>query len=126
MFNNLILQELTGEDNLKDAVAAMVNCDGIAGSLSKLGIDEDDIYDACVSAVGLLVLPLQSYLLGLETDSLISLQGTAELHDEDDDLIVDRIEPGEWDGTILIEGAAGNPFEGTWSAIRLTPDADDP
>jgi hypothetical protein len=118
VFNNLILQELTGENNLVDAVASMLGCDSIADTLSDLGIDEQDIYDACIVAVTLLVIPLESFLIGLETDSLIKLSGDATLHDDDDDLLVDRIEPGYWDGQVLIEGAAGNPFEGTWEAFR--------
>jgi len=122
VFNNLILQELTGENNLIDAVASMIGCDGIADSLSSLGIDEQDIYDACLGAVTILVIPIESFLIGLETDSLIKLTGDATLHDDDDDLIVDRIEPGLWDGQVLIEGAAGNPFVGTWDAFREQPE----
>jgi hypothetical protein len=121
VFNNLILQELTGEDNLVDAAASMVGCDNIADSLSSIGLDEEDIYDACYGAVGLLVVPLSGILASLETDSLIKLQGTAVLRDDDDDLIVDRITPGEWAGVVLIEGAAGSPFDGTWEAHRQTP-----
>ena len=82
---------------------------------------EEDIYDACYGAVGLLVVPLSGILASLETDSLIKLQGTAVLRDDDDDLIVDRITPGEWAGVVLIEGAAGSPFDGTWEAHRQTP-----
>jgi len=76
---------------------------------------------ACYGAVGLLVVPLSGILASLETDSLIKLQGTAVLRDDDDDLIVDRITPGEWAGVVLIEGAAGSPFDGTWEAHRQTP-----
>ena len=121
IFNNLILQELTGENNLVDAAVSMVGCDNIADSLGDLGIDEDDVYDACYGAVGLLVVPLSGILASLETDSLIKLQGTATLRDDDDDLIVDRITPGLWTGVVLIEGAAGSPFDGTWEAERTTP-----
>lgn len=119
VLNDLILQTLTGEDNLIDAVAEMIGCDGIASSLGDLGLfDEDDILDACEGAVGLLVLPLESYLLGLETDSLVSLQGNAKLRDDNDDLLVDRIIDGVWTGFVVVGGASGNPFSGTWSALR--------
>ena len=119
VFNNLILQELTGQNSLIGAAVEIVGCDGIAGGLSNLGIDEDDIYDACVGAVTLLMLPLESYLLGLETDSLVKLSGTAEMRDEDSDLIVDTIIDGVWDGQIIYNGASTSPFSGTWEAIRV-------
>lgn len=118
VFNNLILQELTGENTLVGAVTAIIGCDGIADALGNLGIDEEDIYDGCVGAVTLLVLPLESYLLGLETDSLIKLQGTAELRDENSDLIVDKIIDGIWDGQVIYNGASSSPFTGTWDATR--------
>ena len=118
VFNNLILQELTGQNTLVGAAVEIIGCDGIADGLSSLGIDEDDIYDACVGAVTLLMLPLESYLLGLETDSLVKLSGTAEMRDEDSDLIVDTIIDGVWDGQIIYNGASTSPFSGTWEAIR--------
>jgi hypothetical protein len=118
VFNNLILQELTGENSLVGAVASIIGCDGIADALGNLGIDEDDIYDACVGAVTLLVLPLESYLLGLETDSLVKLSGTAEMRDENSDLIVDKIIDGIWDGQVIYNGASSSPFSGTWEATR--------
>lgn len=121
VLNKVILKQLTGKDSLKDAVASMIGCDGIASALGNLGIDEQDIYDACVGTVSLLVVPLEGFLLGLETDSLVSLKGDATMHDDDSDLVVDRIEPGAWNGQILLEGAAGNPFSGTWDAFRITP-----
>ncbi|NUN15911.1 MAG: hypothetical protein HUU55_19980 [Myxococcales bacterium] len=123
VLNKVILKQLTGKDSLKDAVASMIGCEGIANALGNLGIDEQDIYDACVGTVSLLVVPLEGFLLGLETDSLVSLKGEATMHDDDSDLVVDRIEPGTWDGQILLEGAAGNPFSGTWEAFRINPAA---
>jgi hypothetical protein len=122
VLNQVILKELTGKTSLVDAAVAIVGCDGIADALDNLGIfDKDDIFDACEGAVTLLVLPLQSYLLGLEVDSLISLEGKATLMDLDDDLVVDEIVDGTWQGLVLIGGSSGNPFTGAWSAIRTNP-----
>ena len=122
MFTHVILKELTGKTSLADAMADIIGCDSIADALDGLGLfSYDQIYSACSSAVGLLVLPVESYLLNLQTDSLFSLQGTATLVDEDSDLIVDRIVDGKWTGQILVGGAGGNPFTGEWSAVRIQP-----
>lgn len=119
VLNDLILQELTGKDTFKEAVAAMLGCGSIAEALDDLGLfSADQIEEACVDAVGLLVLPIQTTLLGLETDSLVTLEGSATLRDFDNDLLVDAMEEGEWTGFVVVGGASGNPFIGFWDAIR--------
>ena len=118
VLNKIILKWLTGEDNLADAAAKIVGCDGIAKSLDNW-VDYDDTYKACKNTVGLLVMPVESYLLGLSAQSWVTLKGSCTMFDEDDDLVVDRLDNGVWNGQINIQGAAGNnPFTGTWSAER--------
>lgn len=117
VLQDVILKYLTGQNSLVDAAVAIVGCDGIAKSLDNW-VDYDDTYKACKSTVTLLVAPVQSYLEGLATPSFATLQGSAKLVDEDDDLIVDKLVDGKWSGQILIQNATASNFKGEWSAVR--------
>ena len=117
VLQKVILKYLTGEDTLVDAAVAIIGCDGIAKSLDNW-VDYDDTYKACKSTVTLLVAPVQSYLESLATPSFATLQGSAKMVDEDDDLIVDRLTDGKWSGQILIQNATSSNFSGTWEAVR--------
>ncbi|MGM0577573.1 MAG: hypothetical protein ACQEXJ_17745 [Myxococcota bacterium] len=128
VLNEMILPEITGEDNLTDGVLALVNCpsigesfsDGLLGQLANLfGIGKDDITDLCVDGVTLVVKPVELIIGNLALDSQLRLQGNAVMVDDDDDLVVDEIIEGEWFGHIEMDGTQGPQFDGTWEAVRV-------
>jgi hypothetical protein len=125
VLNELILRNLTGHGNLRDAVRSFVNCAAIAdriyfGALSTIGIDEDDIEGFCNGAIDVIITPLTWVLEALAVDTSIRLSGTAVLEDVDNDLRVDRIYDGQFRGHFESDGRAGEPFTGTWSAEKAT------
>ena len=130
--DHVVLKSLTGETTFAGAMSKLINCAGIAkgigGSiLGKLGLKEKTVKNACDSAVGLLVYPLEQLLGGLSVDSNLMLQGSGVLVDDKPgvsqgkdwvgDLKVDRIEQGLWTGSI-VSGTPGKPFKGVWNATR--------
>lgn len=124
VLNELILPELTGEDNLSDAILSFINCDAIAdgiyfGALSSIGIDEEDIAGFCVGAVNIIVNPVEIILEGLALDSSLRMSGHAVLSDDDNDLYVDHIVDGSFLGHFESDGQEGSPFHGIWHADKL-------
>ena len=132
VLTHVVLKSLTGETTFAGAMSKLINCAGIAkgigGSiLGKLGLKEKTVKNACDSAVGLLVYPLEQLLGGLSVDSNLMLQGSGVLVDDKPgvsqgkdwvgDLKVDRIEQGLWTGSI-VSGTPGKPFKGVWNATR--------
>ncbi len=123
VLNELILETLTGHDNLSDAVHSFIDCAALAdriyfGSLSTIGIDESDIAGFCDGAIDVIITPLTMVLEALAVETSIRLSGTAVLEDLDDDLRVDRIVNGQYMGNFESDGRAGEPFTGTWQAER--------
>jgi len=126
VLNEMILPELTGEDNLSDAILSFVNCPAIAdaiyfSALSGIGIDESDIADFCTGAINIIVNPVELILANLAIDSQMRMSGNATLSDDDDDLYVDRIIDGAFLGHFESDGQQGSPFSGVWSAVKNVP-----
>lgn len=126
VLNEMILKTLTGEDNLTDAMIALVNCDSIASGLSNsvldgIGLDEDDIEEFCIDAITFLVTPVSMVIGSLAIDSQLRLSGKAVMVDENDDLKVDLIIEGEYIGHMESDGVQGPAFDGTWEAWKQVP-----
>jgi hypothetical protein len=125
VLNELILETLTGHDNLLDAVRSFIDCAQLAdriyfGSLSTIGISESDIESFCDGAINIIITPLTLVLDALAMDTSIRLNGTAVLEDTNNDLRVDLIKDGAYMGHFESDGRAGEPFTGTWSASRAS------
>ncbi len=123
VLNEILLPALTGQNNLKDAVLAFVNCDGIAATFSNsvldaIGLPESKLAKFCKSTIGLLITPLEAYVANLALDSQLRLSGQCTLQDNDDDLYIDELLNGKYSGTIEIENGAGPPFSGTFTGIK--------
>ena len=123
VLNEILLPALTGKNNLKDAVLAFVNCPGIAATFSNsvldaIGLKEDKLASFCESTIGLLVIPLESWIGSLAIDSQLWLTGHCTISDETDDLYVDKLIDGVYSGTIEMDGGAGPPFTGTFSGVK--------
>ena len=123
VLNELILKTLTGENTFKGAVLKFVNCDSIAATFSNsvldgIGLDEAKLADYCVSTIGLLITPIETWIGNLALDSQLRLSGHATMVDETDDLYVDKLIDGVYSGTIEQNGGPGPTFKGTWSGVK--------
>jgi len=121
VLNEMILPALSGEHTLLDAVLSFIDCHSIGqsiGGFGALGIDEEDVEDFCVDAVTTIVSPVQFVIGGLAIDSQLRMSGNATLRDDDDDLVVDRIDDGNYLGHFESDGQEGSPFTGTWEAVK--------
>ena len=128
VINEILLPAISNGQyhDLLDAILGFVDCssvaDGIVGDfLNILGIDQADVEDLCVNSITLIVQPITLAVYGLGADSRIRLYGSAVLIDDNNDLIVDRIVDGIWEGRIELDQGGGNEgglFSGEWEAIR--------
>ncbi len=129
LINDLLLPELSDEEyhSLYDAAAGWIDChaiayeNGFAGDfMDALGIDRNDIEGFCDDAVSLLFGPLELFIYSLAADSQISLSGHATLIDDNDDLVVDRIIDGSFDGFVQWSAGASAPaaVSAEWDAER--------
>ena len=124
VLNEILLKSLTGENTMKDAVLAFIDCPGIADSFSNsvldaIGLPEEKLASFCESTVGFLVAPLEAYIANLALDSQLRLSGQCTLADLDDDLYVDELQDGTYTGMVEIDAGAGPPFSGTFSGMKV-------
>jgi len=128
VLNEILLPAVSGGEyhSLLDAAQGLVDCESLAAAISDdvlaaLGTDRAEVAGWCEDGIALFLLPLVSTIEELGMDSHLRLQGTALLVDEDDDLIVDRIQDGAWDGQVEWDPGSGwgaGDFTGTWEATR--------
>jgi len=121
VLNEMILPALTGQHTLLGAILSFVNCSAIAhaiGGFSTLGISVQDVENFCVSAVTIIVTPVEMVLGALAIDSQLRMSGHATLVDDSQNLLVDRIEDGAFLGHFESDGQAGPPFTGVWEAAK--------
>ncbi|MBU0554191.1 hypothetical protein KKF91_19105 [Myxococcota bacterium] len=124
VLNEIILPWIAdGARNIRDALLYMANCPSMArgitgsdGELDFAGIsiaDADDIEGWCTSAMGLVGDVAAAIIGRLRIDTRLTLRGEMIFIEETDDLVVDRVEQGHWDGVIRTqEGDSGPPFVG--------------
>ncbi|MBR57716.1 MAG: hypothetical protein CMH54_06610 [Myxococcales bacterium] len=117
---HILLPEIAdGATNLGDAMSNLLNCEDL-GSI--LGIPQEDIQNACISATGMIGGFIQVSLNGLKWDSNLSLYGSCLLLDDHDDLIVDRLINGQYTGTVVMSGSTTSEFSAEFEGTRLNPD----
>lgn len=126
VLNEMILPAISGENTLLDAILSFVDCGSIASSFSNsvldgIGVSENDIEGFCTNAITLIVSPVELLLGNLALDSQLRLQGKARLVDDDNNLVVDHIVDGIYQGHIESGGEEGSSFDGVWSADRKEP-----
>ena len=124
VINEVLLPAVSGFNSIEDLIYSIIDCESIADGfvgdlLSAIGIDQDDVEGFCLSAVGLIVSPIEEVIGSLKLDSQLRIHGKATLLDDDDDLYVDILENGFWWGHIEIQSEEGSEFEGVWDAIKV-------
>ena len=126
VLNELILKSLTGENTMVGAAKKFVNCPKIASAFSNkvldaIGLKEEKLAKYCDSVVGFLITPLETWIGSLSLDSQLRLSGNCIMVDETDELIVDKLKDGTYQGTIEVDGGPGPTFTGTWEGTRQKP-----
>ncbi|MGK0359588.1 MAG: hypothetical protein ACI9U2_001890 [Bradymonadia bacterium] len=125
VLNNIVLPFIAdGATNLRDALLNMANCPGFAngvtggrGHLRIAGINivsRDTIEGWCTGGIGIVGDAAAAIIGRLRVDTRLTLQGEMVFIEESDDLVVDRIENGQWTGVIRTSDDVGPPFDGTF------------
>ena len=129
VLNHIILPRFAnGATSLSDALLNLANCPDFANRLTggqdelRLGginiVSRSRIESWCSSAMMLTGSAASLILEGLEIDTRMTLQGELVFTEENDDLIVDRIEEGTWRGSIRTATEAAPPFDGDFTGER--------
>jgi len=131
-----VLEELVlptmadGAHTISEAVLNTLDCEGLAWEVCgddgewggtylgvQVGFDVDDLTGWCETAAEWLGDEATHLLDGLGVDSLITIDGSCELHEDDNDLFVDRLEMGRYRGRFHV-GEDMQPFEAEFSGVR--------
>ena len=129
VLNHVILPRIAeGADNLTDALENLANCPAFADRMTNrsgqlrvggFNIASRDRIEGWCTTVMVVVGDLASAILArLRIDTHLSLDGQAELTEEDNDLIVDGIEGGVWRGVLRTGENDGSPVEAAFSGDR--------
>jgi hypothetical protein len=123
VINEVLLPAVSGYNSIEDLIYSIIDCEGIASGfvgsiLSAIGIDEDDVEGFCLSAVGLIVSPIEEVIGSLKMDSQLRIHGKCVMLDDNDDLYVDFLINGLWWGHVEIQSEEGAEFEGVWDAVK--------
>lgn len=123
VINEMILPAISGFNSLTDLLYSIIDCPAIAEGfvgdiLDAIGVDQDEVEDACTSVVGFIVSPIESIIGGLAIDSKLRIHGKCTMVDDNDDLMVDKLVDGFWWGHVEIGSDEGAEFEGTFNAVK--------
>ncbi len=133
----LLPRRLDGARTFADAAVQMSSCDCIADSVTGddglwgvclpnwaggrcIGLETDDIVGTCQGS-GMVLGGILADLIGdLAADSRLTREGAAWLLEDDSDLQVDRLERGQWSGSVH-RGEDDRPWEGAFRGDRPAP-----
>ncbi len=132
VLNELILPAVAdGAHSLAEAVINVIDCEGLGwavtgddgewgGSFLGIGVefDVDDVIGWCEGAAEWLGEAAEGILEDLAFDSVLTIEGTCDLYEDDFDLIVDRLENGHYRGWFNVDGIQGNEFQGEFRGDR--------
>jgi hypothetical protein len=129
VLNQIILPRIAdGATSIGDALLNLANCSGFAERLTggrsylRLGginiVSRARIEDWCESALSFTGTAATFILDGLDIDTRMDLQGALIFLEEDDDLVVDRLDEGSWWGALRTSEEAAPPFEGDFHGTR--------
>lgn len=136
VLNEMILPRIAdGARSLTDALLNAFDCLDLAASMTGddgfwgvclpqwlsgrcIGLEDDDIAGICEGAARLVGGIASDLIGGLAIDSRLSLEGECKMYEDTDDLLVDRLEQGEWNGNVRVQGDEGEDFSGDWRGCR--------
>ncbi|RMG15802.1 MAG: hypothetical protein D6729_12055 [Deltaproteobacteria bacterium] len=129
---NVVYPEIVpGATSSADMLHAFINCTNFADTLDESDGTVDGIFDIgvtftnqeieqyCGDALNLVggLVDDQLDRLASGVESTVTLTGIAEIVDADKDLVVEKLDNGQWQGTIQVDGT-DELVTGTWSATR--------
>ncbi len=130
---NVVYPELVpGATSSGQILNAMVDCSRFADKLDESDGDVDGIFDIgvttftnteieqyCSDALNFVGGYIDDKLdqLASGVESTVTLTGVARIVDADEDLVVEKLDQGQWQGTIQVDGQ-DQPVTGTWQATR--------
>lgn len=129
VLETFIFPALTGDPapvTLEDVFSDIINCEGFGdfitgsdGEICVIGcITDDDIEGFCDGAVSLVFGTLfEGFVGSLSFDSVMEMRGSAVLVNTDTDTDVERLEDGEYTGTIYVD-SSGSPFNADFEGDR--------
>lgn len=133
VLNELILPAVAdGAHSISEALVQALDCEGLAWRVTGddrewegcflgicVGFDWDDAYGWCVGAADLVGGIAEALLEPLSFDSVLTLEGDCDLFEDNNDLIVDRLESGNYLGRFHIDGVPeDNQFTATFRGDR--------
>jgi len=140
VLNELILPRIAdGAHSLEEALVHAVDCSHLADSVERSDGEDDDIWgvelpddrrvgvsqeslrNVCISALESLGGYVTDLLEGLVVDSMVTRTGQWNIYEDNNDLLVDRLEKGIWEGRVIVDGTAGDPFRADSQGVRVVP-----
>ena len=136
VLNEMLLPRIAnGARSITDALLNAFDCEDLARSMTGddgvwgvclpdwafgqcIGVEDDDIKGWCEGAARLLGGMAADLIGGLAIDSRLTLAGECKMFEDNQDLLVDRLEDGTWTGTVRVGADQGNPFSGDWRGCR--------
>lgn len=129
VLSNYLLPELAGVDGplgIDEYVSTLIDCDDLAYSITGGGeiclvacVSTDDLAGLCETGINLVFgTLLENFVASLQLEAAITVElGSATLINNDDDLDVELLEDGVFEGNISVLEAA--PFTATFTGQRV-------
>ncbi|MFH1530834.1 MAG: hypothetical protein ABIK09_08905 [Pseudomonadota bacterium] len=121
LLHEVLLPGVGGPADILTLTTEFADCAGITASMipsaiTGIGLDAEIIEGMCQSAVNSLVGDLEDAVEDLLLESELKVKGTCVLVDTDDDLEVDALADGQWDGDVIVDDEEAAPIQGTFQS----------
>ncbi len=121
LVHEVLLPTVNGPADILDLATGFADCAAIVAAMSPsaitgINMDAAIIEGMCQSAVNSLAGDLEDAVENLQLDSELKVKGICTLADDDDDLDVDALIDGQWDGDVFVDGEESVPFVGTFAS----------
>ena len=121
LVHEVLLPAVGGPADILDLATGFADCAEIVATMAPstitgIGMDATIIEGMCQSAVNSLAGDLEDAVEDLQLDSELKIKGICTLVDNDDDLNVDALVDGQWDGDVIVDDEETVPFSGTFAS----------
>lgn len=121
LLHEVLLPAVGGPADILDLTTSFADCGAIVASMTPSAITgitltSEILEGMCQSAVNSLVGDVEDAVEALQLESELKVKGTCVLVDADDDLDVDTLVDGQWDGDVIVDDEEAVPFTGTFAS----------
>lgn len=121
LVHEVLLPAVDGPADILDLATGFADCAAIVAAMTPsaitgINMDATIIEGMCQSAVNSLTGDLEDAVEDLQVDSELKAKGICTLADDDNDLNVDALVDGQWDGDVIVDGKETVPFLGTFAS----------